>query len=442
TGQRLWGDTGMEVTSNSPISQEGPKISFVDGAFYIGWSGTVQIGTNYIYQTYGQKIQNNTKMWGPDGILISDIGTVPGLSECILADLNGLYFVWQRSNSVGDPKAIYAKRMQADGTAFPGWDAAGKAVTTYSNYDTIQLHPKSILTDQGLFVTWRDMREDFLLNYWGQLFSPSGDRLWNTLGVNLADAAQEQEFAALSYDHNGVNMVWAENINGMHDIKYSKFSYAGSPLWNPLGNFMVQADSTQIYPAMAKFQNRGNAVAWADYFHGESDIYYKYLNTDGSLVGPPMGNPLTVASKFQYNPLLAAVGNEAYAIWADGRSSGKTEILGLYMQKMNNQCSGIDDPAAPSLSVYELKQNYPNPFNPETTIQLSVKEAGTTLELGIYNLKGQLVKRLHQGHLAKGEHSFVWNGTDNNNSGVASGVYYYKVSSNAGDQVRKMLLVK
>ena len=442
TGQRLWGDTGLEVTTNSPLRQQSPKISYVDGAFYIGWSGTIQVGTNYVYQTYGQKIQNNQKMWGPDGILISDIGTVPGLSECILSSLNDLYFVWERSNSVGDPKVIYAKRMQPDGTAFPGWDAAGEPTTTYSSWDTIHLHPKSTLTDQGLFVMWRDMRGDFLLNYWGQLFSPNGDKVWDPLGVNLADAAQEQEFGVLSSDHNGVTMVWAENINGMHDIKYSKYNYAGSPIWGDLGNFIVQADSTQINPTIAKFENRGLAVAWADYYHGESDIYYKYLNTDGSLVGSPLGEVLTAAGKFQYDPLLAAVGNEAYAIWADGRSSGKTEILGLYMQKLNNMCSGINDPSAPSLSVYELRQNYPNPFNPETTIMLNVKEANASMELGIYNLKGQLVKLLHNGRLAKGEHSFVWTGTDNNNNSVASGVYFYKVTSEAGNQTRRMLLVK
>jgi flagellar hook assembly protein FlgD len=89
----------------------------------------------------------------------------------------------------------------------------------------------------------------------------------------------------------------------------------------------------------------------------------------------------------------------------------------------------------------ELKGNYPNPFNPETTIRFSVKEAGP-VSVEIYNLKGQLVKRLVNEEKTAGEHSVVWNGTDNNNRPVSSGVYFYRMNAGKYSSSKKMIMMK
>ncbi|HRY83604.1 MAG TPA: FlgD immunoglobulin-like domain containing protein, partial [Candidatus Cloacimonadota bacterium] len=88
-----------------------------------------------------------------------------------------------------------------------------------------------------------------------------------------------------------------------------------------------------------------------------------------------------------------------------------------------------------------LNQNYPNPFNPETTISFNLPKAGAA-SLNVYNVKGQLVKTLVNGELAFGNHSIVWNGTDNNGAAVSSGVYYYRLNAGNNTETRKMVLVK
>jgi hypothetical protein len=88
-----------------------------------------------------------------------------------------------------------------------------------------------------------------------------------------------------------------------------------------------------------------------------------------------------------------------------------------------------------------LSQNYPNPFNPETTISYSV-DMPSNVSLEVYNVKGQLIKTLYNGHKAVGNHSVVWNGRDNANNEVASGLYFYKLSTENRTEMRKMLLVK
>ncbi len=83
----------------------------------------------------------------------------------------------------------------------------------------------------------------------------------------------------------------------------------------------------------------------------------------------------------------------------------------------------------------------PNPFNPNTTIAYSLPEAGK-VRLDIYNVKGQLVKTLVNTEHVAGFHSAVWNGKDMNNKTVASGVYFYRISSPHKTQTKKMLLLK
>jgi ligand-binding sensor domain-containing protein len=86
--------------------------------------------------------------------------------------------------------------------------------------------------------------------------------------------------------------------------------------------------------------------------------------------------------------------------------------------------------------------NFPNPFNPSTTISFSLPENGPA-NLSIYNLRGQIVKELcREENLHKGDHSFVWNGKDQNEVMVSSGVYFARLRTRAESLCLKLLLMK
>ena len=89
----------------------------------------------------------------------------------------------------------------------------------------------------------------------------------------------------------------------------------------------------------------------------------------------------------------------------------------------------------------ELQGNYPNPFNPETTIRYSVKET-SPVTIEVYNLKGQLVRTLVNEVKTAGNYSVVWNGRDNNNQPVSSGVYFYKMNAGKYSSTKKMIMMK
>jgi hypothetical protein len=91
--------------------------------------------------------------------------------------------------------------------------------------------------------------------------------------------------------------------------------------------------------------------------------------------------------------------------------------------------------------VTALHQNYPNPFNPDTNISF-ILGSDMPVILDVFNIKGQKVKRLCDRELPRGQHSIQWNGRDANNRPVASGMYFYRLSSPEGVQTRKMMLMK
>ena len=89
----------------------------------------------------------------------------------------------------------------------------------------------------------------------------------------------------------------------------------------------------------------------------------------------------------------------------------------------------------------ELCQNYPNPFNPETTIRYSLQN-DCNVKIEIFNIKGQLVSTLVDGHQNQGFHTVVWDGTNDNQKEMTSGIFFYRINTDDFSEVKKMLLIK
>ena len=89
----------------------------------------------------------------------------------------------------------------------------------------------------------------------------------------------------------------------------------------------------------------------------------------------------------------------------------------------------------------QLYSNYPNPFNPETNIRYYLN-SDSNVSLEVFNIKGQKVKTLDKGFRKDGEYLLTWNGTDDNNRTVGSGIYFYRLKTEDFSATQKMLLLK
>ncbi|HPN38110.1 MAG TPA: T9SS type A sorting domain-containing protein [Melioribacteraceae bacterium] len=89
-----------------------------------------------------------------------------------------------------------------------------------------------------------------------------------------------------------------------------------------------------------------------------------------------------------------------------------------------------------SPSIFHVKQNFPNPFNPETKINILIPEEDI-INISVFNSLGKKVTEIFSGKISEGEHSFNFNGKQ-----LASGLYFYTVTSKFGTITKKMLLLK
>ena len=91
---------------------------------------------------------------------------------------------------------------------------------------------------------------------------------------------------------------------------------------------------------------------------------------------------------------------------------------------------------------FTLKQNYPNPFNPSTMITYQL-DTPSVVKLTVYNAIGQKVRTLVDAKRQNsGTHSVQWDGLDDANQPVASGVYIYRLQAGNQVQMKKMMLMK
>jgi len=87
-------------------------------------------------------------------------------------------------------------------------------------------------------------------------------------------------------------------------------------------------------------------------------------------------------------------------------------------------------------SFYVLDQNYPNPFNSQTTLEYALTDPSDVL-LEVYNINGQLISTLVDSEQSEGRYEVFFDA-----SGLASGVYLYRIIVDGKADTRKLLLVK
>lgn len=138
-------------------------------------------------------------------------------------------------------------------------------------------------------------------------------------------------------------------------------------------------------------------------------------------------------------------------LWLDGNSISGLTPLQTLLEANPNLVVDITVPAAPATvptfsNTTALHPNYPNPFNPETWIPYELA-TDTDVQIRIYDVRGALVRRLELGHQAAGiytsrSRAAYWDGRNEQDERVASGVYFYTLTTDDFTATRKMLIRK
>ena len=163
-------------------------------------------------------------------------------------------------------------------------------------------------------------------------------------------------------------------------------------------------------------------------------------------LGQPSGAPVFEG----YYPLLGE-GNQVLTGDVNGDGDTDLVVLGKSPGSGNGGVFVLLNQGTPATAVatetatptaFALGANYPNPFNPATTIPLAVPAGARNVDLTIYNVLGQPMRRVWTGSLPAGEHQLTWDGRDAQGQPVAAGVYMYRLQVDEQIHARKMVKIE
>jgi hypothetical protein len=169
---------------------------------------------------------------------------------------------------------------------------------------------------------------------------------------------------------------------------------------------------------------------------GESGTLTYLVNDDGSLsvnVPTPDDEEATTLRGFVNHS-----GDVFSTVWQE--TEDEVFGFGIGIRKGSTQTS-LTTPQELQISSFSLENNYPNPFNPSTEITFKLRQA-MPVEIAIYNALGIKINVLTNSLYPQGQHRITWNGSDQHGRDVASGLYFYRLITPYGSQVRKMTLLR
>jgi hypothetical protein len=113
-----------------------------------------------------------------------------------------------------------------------------------------------------------------------------------------------------------------------------------------------------------------------------------------------------------------------------------TQGLGVWQRPLADIVVAVPPSTPETPEAFVLEQNYPNPFNPATAICFQLPVA-SGVRLVVYDLLGREVSILANERKPPGVHSVQFDAT-----GLASGVYVYRLTAGDFVQARRMILVR
>lgn len=116
------------------------------------------------------------------------------------------------------------------------------------------------------------------------------------------------------------------------------------------------------------------------------------------------------------------------------------DSLAYFLGKHGDTPTGVDDDATPRFDA-SLLESYPNPFNPATTIRYHVSES-SRVRLLVFDVSGRRVRTLVDGPKPVGTYEVTWDGTNESNQVMASGVYFVRYKAGSEVATRKTVLLK
>jgi hypothetical protein len=468
-GAAQWTANGVTICAASG-SQINPTLTS-DGAngAIVAW----QDNRGGTYDIYAQRVSAaGAVQWTADGIAVCSAVQSQMYPQIISDGLGGAVIAWQdHRNAVDDD--IYAQRVDASGGTL--WTANGVAISaTTGSQQNCRIIPGA---SGEAIIAWIDYRLGASNgDIYVQKVNASGAGQWAANGATVCAAAGNQTNVQLIMDGaDGAVATWEDARSGASniDVYARRIKATGAMGWVADGVAVCTYTANQQTPQLAPDGFGGALVAWKDMRGSSADVYAQRVDAAGHTVTATLLQSYSAAlsgGDVEITWTLSEAGDdiEFFVLRAEERSKDFGEIPSDAIEREGLSFSFVDRGCEPGASyryrvdvrdgserkvLFEtgpvktpalpltLCQNIPNPFNPSTTIKYFVPER-CRVALEVYDVTGNLVRRLTAGDRERGFHTAMWNGLDGNGNSASSGVYYCRLRAGKETLSRKMILLR
>jgi len=252
----------------------------------------------------------------------------------------------------------------------------------------------------------------------------SGAKVFSVWVENSSDTLKMHNCIISGGDNIGLAFEQAGNLNYSGD--YNLF-HCNNPSRAVSVGYTDEFSITQIQNGVWANYSKQDANSLAA--SAQSVIFTNPFNEDFHL----FQNSLAVDKGTSYNA-------PDYDYESLPRPSGAGWDIGAYEYQFPAGIRDIETVKSNSDILHNF-QNYPNPFNSETIINYSLLKA-KDVTIAVYSIEGQIIKKITTGIQPPGNHSFVWDGTDQSGKLSGNGLFLIVINYGRNIVVRKITLLK
>jgi len=417
---RVWGKLRIEGTENNPVVLDPPGDT-------TGWYGIFNDG-------YGKIYLNNVEIKNAKyGIFDFQCDDMDSIINCTI-DSCELYGIYSHNTDY-----LYVENCNI------GYVENGYGIYLYGG-DSNEVRLSAIISNNGLKLYSSEA------SLYG-LTIESDSVYDNTVGIDFYGSSDAEMDSSEVYNYDiGVKIGSANNISidrsSIHsnNVFGDKSTYGIDASSALTGNNIVRRscfENIETYDVysngttidLGTWDDEGFNNFFATYYefpkcrHDDPDKFVYNCNTSGDSTSALENYYETCRTDW---PTFFTV-----VIWSNYFEQEAPCYFDVGSPKIINATQ--DSPILPD--EFSVRQNYPNPFNPATVIEYSLPKA-SEVEIQIYNILGQKVRLLEDGHKSAGIHEITWDGNNDQGSPIASGIYLYRIKAGEFESTKKMIILK
>ncbi len=298
---------------------------------------------NYIdYDIYVQKFDSDgSPQWAEPALVASNFFIDDNVKTVEALPGGGCIITYNTES--GGESSVMTIAMDSDGSILESWGSG----VNLTDEDSDQFIEGSAITEDGIFVIWKDQRSGWA-DIYGQYINFSGELIGNTNGIPIAVDVNDQTSATITYNEttNEMLVCWEDFRSGADYDIYCKTVNISTLevgediiISNDVGNQKTPNAFTSV--------DGTYMIAWEDSRLGIAfDIFYQEISNN-SYAFENGGIVVCDADFNQFNPkidLYSETDNSYMIYWDDMRSSGKEDLKNIYIQSvtLGGACTAMD----------------------------------------------------------------------------------------------------